>query len=111
MRVGIVGSPRNRVIRELLTRVADAGKRFDFQIYTDSDLNGYWPEPVPILEKSSRLDLLITLGGDGTMLRGIRAIGAGAAPVLGMNLGTVGFLTTAGPDRLEETFEAVVAGN
>lgn len=111
MRVGIVGSPRYSDIRGVLARVVEAGRSADFEFFTDEDLVGLWPEPLPILGENSEIDLLITLGGDGTLLRGVRSLPAKSVPILGVNYGHVGFLTTAGPDDLEGAFQDVVDGN
>ena len=47
------------------------------------------------------LDLLVVLGGDGTMLRALRATLGTGTPVLGINFGRVGFLTTVNGDSLD----------
>ena len=57
------------------------------------------------------LDLLVVLGGDGTMLRALRAkLGTGTA-VFGINFGRVGFLTTAGGDQLDEALAHALSGD
>ncbi|MFM7411492.1 MAG: NAD(+)/NADH kinase, partial [Actinomycetota bacterium] len=40
------------------------------------------------------VDLVVSLGGDGTVLRAVQMIGDATAPVLGVNCGTLGYLTT-----------------
>ena len=61
-------------------------------------------------ETAHDLDLLLTLGGDGTLLRGARLVAQDAVPVLGINLGHLGFLTSAAPEETEEALERVLAG-
>ena len=56
------------------------------------------------------LDALITFGGDGTLLRGARLLGGRETPILGVNLGRVGFLTTATRESLDAALDALVAG-
>jgi NAD+ kinase len=56
------------------------------------------------------LDLLVVLGGDGTMLRALRATLGTGIPVLGINFGRVGFLTTADDDVLEAALVRALAG-
>jgi NAD+ kinase len=56
------------------------------------------------------LDLLVVLGGDGTMLRALRATLGTGIPVLGINFGRVGFLTTADDDVLEAALARALAG-
>jgi NAD+ kinase len=55
-------------------------------------------------------DLIVTVGGDGTFLRGARVATAIDVPVLGVDVGRVGFLTEVTVDRLTETLDAVLAG-
>jgi NAD+ kinase len=59
----------------------------------------------------SAVDLLITLGGDGTLLRGARMVAEHHTPVLGINLGYLGFLTSIAPEELEEKLTRVFAGD
>jgi NAD+ kinase len=56
------------------------------------------------------LDLLLVLGGDGTMLRALRAMLGTGTPVLGINFGRVGFLTTAEGADLDAVLERAFAG-
>src|SRR3989475_9529427 len=67
------------------------------------------PEPPPPpLHRAPQLDCLITLGGDGTLLRGARALDGAHTPILGINLGRVGFLTTASSQSLDWALDAIV---
>jgi NAD+ kinase len=61
-------------------------------------------------ERAGHLDLVVTLGGDGTFLRGARIALAAAVPVLGIDVGRVGFLTEVGIGDVETALEAVHHG-
>jgi NAD+ kinase len=52
-------------------------------------------------------DMIITFGGDGTLLIGARYAMKFDVPLLGINLGTVGFLTEEDPEKLEEALSAI----
>ena len=56
------------------------------------------------------VDALLTLGGDGTMLRGTRWLAGREAPVLGVNLGHLGFLTSCAADQIDAGLDALAAG-
>ncbi len=56
------------------------------------------------------VDLLLTLGGDGTLLRGARLAAPYGVPVLGVNLGRLGFLTSLAAEEVEQGLAAVLAG-
>lgn len=56
------------------------------------------------------VDLIISLGGDGTLLRAARLAAAKDIPVFGVNLGGLGFLTQVGIDSLEKSLEKLYKG-
>ncbi|HEV2886244.1 MAG TPA: NAD(+)/NADH kinase [Jatrophihabitans sp.] len=60
---------------------------------------------------SGHPDLIVTVGGDGTFLRGARIAAQDGVPVLGVNVGRVGFLTEVEPDDIESALAAFVAGH
>jgi NAD+ kinase len=62
----------------------------------------------PFLQEA---DLLVTLGGDGSLLRVARAAALYGAPILGINLGRVGFLTETEPDRWKDVLTRALAGD
>src|SRR5438132_6679745 len=81
-----------RTVPELLAWLHGHG----YQVIVDPETAKYCSgqEEVVRSEMSSRaLDLVIVLGGDGTLLSAVRATAASDAPLLGVNLGSLGFLT------------------
>ena len=60
---------------------------------------------------AERYRLVITFGGDGTLLLGAGEAIASGCPLLGINLGTVGFLTEGEPDQMIPMMERVLAGD
>lgn len=61
-------------------------------------------------ELAQRADLLVVLGGDGTLLAMARALDARAVPILGINLGTLGFLAEVSVDEMESALARALAG-
>jgi len=59
----------------------------------------------------SEADFLVVLGGDGTMLRAARETAAFSTPLLGINIGKLGYLTDVEPNRAKEAISAVINGN
>lgn len=55
-------------------------------------------------------DLVVSLGGDGTLLRAARIVGYEGVPIVGISYGHLGFLTAAGPEDLVATVEDALAG-
>lgn len=60
---------------------------------------------------SGPYDLIIVLGGDGTMLRAARRYGQCHIPILGVNLGTVGSMSNIKASELQQYLPQVIAGN
>ncbi|MBV6699972.1 NAD(+)/NADH kinase [Kitasatospora aureofaciens] len=63
--------------------------------------------PVEADEMAASADLLISLGGDGTMLRAMRLAAGGHAPVLGVNVGRLGFLADVDIPELPAALDAI----
>src|SRR3984957_8854788 len=63
--------------------------------------------PVPPAELRERADLLVSMGGDGTMLRAMRLADGQRAPVLGVNLGKLGFLAEVDVPELPAALSAI----
>jgi NAD+ kinase len=111
MNVGVVGNPSYRDLETLLAHLAQAAPRLGLTLFSESTLTPLWPGPAPAaLDPSSppTLDCLITLGGDGTLLRAARILDGASTPILGVNLGRVGFLTTANAQTLDWALDALV---
>ncbi|MEX2184525.1 MAG: NAD(+)/NADH kinase [Chloroflexota bacterium] len=64
-----------------------------------------------VLAELPTTDALVVLGGDGTFLRAARAVAEVDVPLLGINLGKVGFLSKAEAGDLESVLESIVAGD
>mgnify|MGYP004667972829 FL=1 len=73
------------------------------------------PALVPVDSRNASaladVDVVAVLGGDGTILRALRLMGEKMVPVLGVNLGTMGFLAECAPEALEEAVRRLAAGD
>ena len=65
---------------------------------------------LPTLEHIDNLDVLLSMGGDGTMLRCARACAPKKIPVFGINCGTLGFLAAAEKTELSHALDVLLAG-
>jgi NAD+ kinase len=110
-RIGVVGHPRYASLHTVVERVIDFARANGMEIAVQPDLlaAGLTVEPLDVEDVAS-LDLLVTFGGDGTLLRGARMVAPHGVPVLGVNLGHLGFLTSLAPGELEEGLRAVAEG-
>lgn len=107
MNIGVVGNPRYADLKSVLDQVAALARARGFTLFAEPGLQPILN--VPPLD-GVPLTFLLTLGGDGTLLRGARLLQGRETPVLGVNLGRVGFLTTASREQLEDSLDALLSG-
>lgn len=89
-------------------RVIEYLRRRDCRICGPEGLEG--ADPITPAEKGS-LDFAVMLGGDGTILRGAHYLLGTDTPILGINLGTLGYMAEVEPESLEEALEKVLRGD
>lgn len=109
MKVGVVGNPRYADLKAVLRELAALAPARKLSLLSEHSLVPLW-ESVPPLLGQDMPDAVLTFGGDGTLLRGARLLGGHEVPILGINLGRVGFLTTATREQLPEALDALVSG-
>ncbi len=108
-RVGIVGQTRSPAVERAASALSRLGVEHDLELCPEPGLEDLFDGSCDFVP--GRLDLLISLGGDGTLLRGARLVATHHTPVLGVNLGHLGFLTSVRPDELDTALGAVMAGD
>lgn len=109
--VAIMSKPGQPALKRVAPEVVDWLKRHGYDVLIDSETAAYLPSPpcIPRDELAARKpDFVLVLGGDGTMLAAARALAEAKIPVLGVNLGTLGFLTEVGLSELYPTLQALV---
>lgn len=80
------------------------------RVYAEEKAIPQLPDCRPIHDEV-RLDAVVTLGGDGTLLRGAQLAVRCNALLLGINLGQMGFLAEIEPDMLEDALQALLDGD
>ena len=109
-RIGVVGHPRYASLHKAVETVIDFARERGVELGVQPDLLPEDAAIPPLGDDLSTLDLLLTLGGDGTLLRGARMVAPYGVPVLGVNLGHLGFLTSLAPGELEAGLHALAEG-
>jgi NAD+ kinase len=103
-RIGLVVNPERDVARTVAQATKEYWESRGHAVVEDAGTRveaHFGDEPI---------DLAICLGGDGTMLRTVHFAAPAGVPVLGVNLGTLGYLSGVEPDLLLPAFEALECG-
>jgi NAD+ kinase len=115
-RVGIVLKPSEVGRGALVARLVEVARAHGAEVAVDTHAAVHVPgldagEVHPQQEVIDAAELLVVLGGDGSVLAAARAVGDRDVPILGINLGHLGFLTEVGPERAVDALERVLRGD
>jgi len=100
-----------RVARLVMHRLSAAGVAVRVLESEAADLGPGSAEVVPVSSRAaSDAEMVMVIGGDGTLLRAAELARPAGVPLLGVNLGHVGFLAEAEPENLPEAVDRVVEG-
>ncbi len=110
--IGILTKPRFPDVRSILDDLLDWLDRKQKTVLFGSSSGEYFYEGKQPIDEQIALeaDLVLVLGGDGTMLRAARLVEERSVPVLGVNLGGLGFLTESTIETMYDSLEKVFAG-
>jgi NAD+ kinase len=112
--VGIISKPRKEELCAIVPGLSDWLQQRGLEVLYDPETAECVGEPTRALSRGElgrRADLAVVLGGDGTLLAAARALGEHDIPVLAINLGGLGFLTSFPREELYPALELVLAGN
>ena len=113
-RVGLVAKPdaaeAQRVVRQLVEWLAARGLTVVLEKETAALAPSASVTSASKADLPGQVDALIVLGGDGTLLSMARAVGDLGVPILGVNLGVLGFLTATTLEEMLPALEALLAG-
>ena len=112
--IGLVGHPRKPGVAELTAALRTEFVRHGVTLRLDHTCAALLNDPASghtVPELGDECELIIVLGGDGTILSTVHALGENLKPIFGINLGTLGFLTCLGPADYRQAVRSIVAGD
>ena len=109
-RVGIICNVDKPDAPEILARLTAKAAACDLSLVVCDDMAMLLPDAERVAPEAfgAAVDVLLALGGDGTLLRGVRLLGGADIPVLGVNLGSLGFMTSVTEEALEHALDVLV---
>ena len=119
MRIAILGKPFEDLIApyiqalfdELIRRETELLVVEHFKLYLSNTIN--LPSDLQVFKRGDKLtdvDVVLSIGGDGTLLDTVTYVGAQQIPILGINTGRLGFLATIPYDNINAALDALYSG-
>lgn len=108
--IGIIANVKKPGAKETVGRMISWAVKNKVDFCLDEALKPLWDYDEKIFPREKlpqHSEIIISLGGDGTMLAAARAVGERGNPILGINLGSFGFLTEITADDIEKTLDRI----
>ncbi len=112
--LGIIGNVKKESMPQVLETIIRWCSENDVDFHLSQELAllaGHPDKSFPKEELWKKSEIIVSLGGDGTMLAAARAVGEHETPILGINVGSLGFLTEITANHLTVTLNLLKAGD
>jgi len=113
--IGIITKPQAETAKQTLQSLFGFLKNKNCKVIVDESIpdsiNNFDFKKVSREEIGKQCDLAIVVGGDGTILNAVRSLSHAQVPLLGVNVGRLGFLVDISPEELETSLNEILAGS
>ena len=110
-RIGVIARERHQGMDAMLRQARRAAESHGMEVRFEAAIADYAENGAALDLENEPVDMILSLGGDGTLLRAARTVIGHGIPLLGVNLGDLGFLTSAGQDELDAALDRLAAGD
>ncbi len=114
-RIGLISKPDAADIKDTVQALCDLLKQAGIILYLDPEtaqhVNASAEHIIQIESLAERCDLIMSIGGDGTLLSSARALVNTNVPLIGINLGRLGFLVDISPEEMNAKIQEVLEGH
>jgi NAD+ kinase len=112
--IGLIAKSGAPAVAQTLAELIGDLRQRGLRVVLDESAAVYFERPDEAVlnrwELAKGCDLAIVVGGDGTLLNAARSLAEADVPVLGVNLGRLGFLADISPDEMHERLDEILAG-
>ncbi len=112
-KIGLVLKRRDPRVRDVVREIMPLLGAHGVEVFLDDGLSQEFPSARGVArpqEMASLVDVVSVFGGDGTLLYAARLVASSGTPILGVNLGSLGFLTEVKLEDVMQAFEKLLAG-
>ena len=118
MKIALYGNTYQRSKSEHIVKLLEAFRKYDVQLYVEQNYYDFLCEQfidtlsaTPFTAIDDNIDVVISVGGDGTFLRTAEQVAGKCIPILGINAGRLGFLADISKEEIEKAVDELFAGN
>jgi NAD+ kinase len=111
-KIGVIANSRRPHAADVFERLVQKADQLQWRLFTDQASAKHLPsaEVIEFDRFASTVEVLLAMGGDGTVLFCAKLLNGTPVPILGINLGSLGFLTGVSEDSMETALDALEAG-
>ncbi|QBG47930.1 NAD(+) kinase [Verrucomicrobia bacterium S94] len=111
-KIGVIVNTKRPRAAHVLNELRDLAAAFDFQLFAEKPemAEALGAGLLPASEFGREVDVALALGGDGTVLYTALALHGSGVPIMGVNLGSLGFLTSVSDSEIRPALEAIKNG-
>ena len=108
-KIGVIANLQKAHARAGMLRLLELARQWDITVTTTPDVAALSNPPplATLMQEWETIEALVVLGGDGTILQAVRELNGRDKPILGVNLGSLGFLTSVLESELAHTIESL----
>ncbi len=108
-KIGVIVNTKRPRAEGILGELRRLAEEYGFMLYAEDAAmaEALGAEQIPVGDFGRKVDLALALGGDGTVLYTARALQGSGVPIMGINLGSLGFLTSVGDTEMARAMEAI----
>ena len=120
MKIAIYSQSSEKNTKKVMVELLNLGKKYNIKFYVESNFHKLLENKLSFQpdykifssykDLDNSFDLMITIGGDGTLLRSISFIRNLEIPIIGINTGRLGFLATLNQDLLKPELNKILIG-
>jgi len=113
-RIGLVLKRHDSRVHAILGDIIPWLRQQGIELFIDRSSAQHYPSQCTVLppeELAAHVDVVVVFGGDGTLLYGARIVGGSGVPILGINLGALGFLTEIKLEEMHTALENLLSGH
>lgn len=107
----LVGKYRSPELTSFVQEIANYLSSLHCNVFIEAETLQYMPINYPVAQYDQSYDLIIAIGGDGTMMGAVRSWLFHGIPLLGINKGRIGFLTDINETNVFEELRSIINGN